>query len=131
MLYDFGPRLLRLRRRRGLTQQALADRVKMLDPNLRLTDSVLGKYEKDQSVPRLSEAAAISDVLDVSLDYLAEGEKIQTLSLKELNKKQIQLLVELVSYFRRKNRSTLTSNLDSIPPEDAALIARVLAEFYR
>lgn len=131
MLYDFGPRLLRLRRRRGLTQQALADRVKMLDPNLRLTYSVLGKYEKDQSVPRLSEAAAISDVLDVSLDYLAEGEKIQTLSLKELNKKQIQLLVELVSYFRRKNRSTLTSNLDSIPPEDAALIARVLAEFYR
>lgn len=131
MLYDFGPRLLRLRRRRGLTQQALADRVKMLDPNLRLTDSVLGKYEKDQSVPRLSEAAAISDVLDVSLDYLAEDEKIQTLSLKELNKKQIQLLVELVSYFRRKNRSTLTTNLDSISPEDAALIARILAEFYR
>lgn len=131
MLYDFGPRLLKLRKRRGFTQQALAEKVKLLDPNLRLTDSVLGKYEKDQSIPRLSEAAAISDVLDVSLDYLAEGEKIQTLSLKELNSNQIQLMVDLISYFRKKNRSTLGFNLDSISQEDATLIARMLSEFYR
>lgn len=131
MLYDFGPRLLKLRKRRGFTQQALAEKVKLLDPNLRLTDSVLGKYEKDQSIPRLSEAAAISDVLDVSLDYLAEGEKIQTLSLKELNSNQIQLMVDLISYFRKKNRSTLGVNLDSISQEDATLIARMLSEFYR
>lgn len=131
MLYDFGPRLLKLRKRRGFTQQALAEKVKLLDPNLRLTDSVLGKYEKDQSIPRLSEAAAISDVLDASLDYLAEGEKIQTLSLKELNSNQIQLMVDLISYFRKKNRSTLGFNLDSISQEDATLIARMLSEFYR
>jgi len=131
MLYAFGPRLLKLRKRRGFTQQALAEKVKLLDPNLRLTDSVLGKYEKDQSIPRLSEAAAISDVLDVSLDYLAEGEKIQTLSLKELNSNQIQLMVDLISYFRKKNRSTLGFNLDSISQEDATLIARMLSEFYR
>lgn len=131
MLYDFGPRLLKLRKRRGFTQQALAEKVKLLDPNLRLTDSVLGKYEKNQSIPRLSEAAAISDVLDVSLDYLAEGEKIQTLSLKELNSNQIQLMVDLISYFRKKNRSTLGFNLDSISQEDATLIARMLSEFYR
>ena len=83
MLYDFGPRLLKLRKDKNLTQQMVVERAKGFDPNLRLSDSVLGKYESDLAVPRLTEAAALADVLNVSLDYLTSGEKCNVLSLKE------------------------------------------------
>lgn len=69
MVYEFGARLLQLRKAKNLTQQALADRAKALDPDLRLSDSVLGKYEGDRAVPRLTEAAALAEVLGVSLDF--------------------------------------------------------------
>lgn len=42
MLYDFGPRLLKLRKDKNLTQQMVVERAKGFDPNLRLSDSVLG-----------------------------------------------------------------------------------------
>lgn len=97
MLYDFGPRLLKLRKDKNLTQQMVVERAKGFDPNLRLSDSVLGKYESDLAVPRLTEAAALADVLNVSLDYLTSGEKCNALSLKELSPEQVQLLM-IVSY---------------------------------
>lgn len=69
MVYEFGARLLQLRKAKNLTQQALVDRAKALDPDLRLSDSVLGNYESDHTVPRLTEAAALAEVLGVSLDF--------------------------------------------------------------
>ena len=97
MLYDFGPRLLKLRKDKNLTQQMVVERAKGFDPNLRLSDSVLGKYESDLAVPRLTEAAALADVLNVSLDYLTSGEKCNVLSLKELSPEQVQLLMDLTA----------------------------------
>lgn len=41
MVYEFGARLLQLRKEKNLTQQVLVDRAKALDPDLRLSDSVL------------------------------------------------------------------------------------------
>lgn len=104
MLYDFGPRLLKLRKDKNLTQQMVVERAKGFDPNLRLSDSVLGKYESDLAVPRLTEAAALADVLNVSLDYLTSGEKCNVLSLKELSPEQVQLLMDLTAYIRTKKR---------------------------
>ena len=104
MLYDFGPRLLKLRKEKNLTQQMVVERAKGFDPNLRLSDSVLGKYEGDLAVPRLTEAAALADVLNVSLDYLTSGEKCNVLSLKELSPEQVQLLMDLTAYIRTKKR---------------------------
>ena len=102
MLYDFGPRLLKLRKDKNLTQQMVVERAKGFDPNLRLSDSVLGKYESDLAVPRLTEAAALADVLNVSLDYLTSGEKCNVLSLKELSPEQVQLLMDLTAYIRTR-----------------------------
>ena len=68
MLYDFGPRLLKLRKDKNLTQQMVVERAKGFDPNLRLSDSVLGKYETDLAVPRLTEAAAMTDVFLVTMN---------------------------------------------------------------
>lgn len=111
MLYDFGPRLLKLRKDKNLTQQMVVERAKGFDPNLRLSDSVLGKYESDLAVPRLTEAAALADVLNVSLDYLTSGEKCNVLSLKELSPEQVQLLMDLTAYIDIVIAATQTAAL--------------------
>ena len=118
MLYDFGPRLLKLRKDKNLTQQMVVERAKGFDPNLRLSDSVLGKYESDLAVPRLTEAAALADVLNVSLDYLTSGEKCNVLSLKELT-----------AHIRtKKRRSQGHKNVPKPTTEETELITRLIAE---
>ena len=129
MVYEFGARLLQLLKAKNLTQQALVDRAKALDPDLHLSDSALGKYEGDHSVPRLAEAAALAEVLGVSLDFLTSGETSRTLPLKGLNETQIQLLLELVQSFRQQNASASNDTQQTKPtPEQAALIARLIQE---
>ena len=70
-----GRAFAKLRKARKLSQRALADRAKALDPNLRLSHSALGNYERNVTVPRLAEAVALADVLDVSLDFLLRGKR--------------------------------------------------------
>lgn len=132
MVYEFGSRLLQLRKAKNLTQQALVDRAKALDPDLHLSDSVLGKYEGDHAVPRLAEAAALAEVLGVSLDFLTSGETSRTLPLKGLNETQIQLLLDLVQTFRQQNASASNDTQQTKPtPEQAALIAQLIQEILR
>ena len=114
MLYDFGPRLLKLRKDKNLTQQMVVERAKGFDPNLRLSDSVLGKYESD---------------LNVSLDYLTSGEKCNVLSLKELSPEQVQLLMDLTAYIRtKKRRSQGHKDVPKPTTEETELITRLIAE---
>ena len=110
MVYDLGPRLLKLRKDKNLTQKMVVNRAKGFDPNLRLSDSVLGKYESDRAVPRLTEAAVLAEVLNVSLDYLAYGEKCDVLPLRELSPEQVKLLVDLSAYIRNKKRNDSDEN---------------------
>lgn len=100
MVDEFGARIAKLRKARNLSQRALVDRAKALDPNLRLSHSALGSYERNSTVPRLAEAVALADVLDVSLDFLLRGEAYRTLPLKNLTDEQTQLLLDLSVYFR-------------------------------
>lgn len=130
MLYDFGPRLLRLRREKRLTQQEIVLRAKAMDPHLHLTDSVLGKYENDRTVPRLAEAAAIADVLGVSLDYLATGEKSQLLSVRGLTDEQIEFLVMLTEKLRKLNCEDPSFSVASGSiSNQAEWIARIIVQF--
>ena len=129
MLYDFGPRLLKLRKDKNLTQQMVVERAKGFDPNLRLSDSVLGKYESDLAVPRLTEAAALAGGPNVSLDYLTSGEKCNVLSLKELSPEQVQLLMDLTAHIRtKKRRSQGHKNVPKPTTEETELITRLIAE---
>jgi len=128
MLYDLGPRLVKLRREANMTQQELVDRTKAMDPTLHLTDSVLGKYENDKSIPRLAEAAAIADVMNVSLDYLASGEKNQHWAVKGLTDEQIEVLFRLAALFRQTNRAEFhAAESSSFTSAQAELIFRIMA----
>lgn len=132
MLYDLGPRLASLRRKKKLTQQELVSRAKARDPHLRLTDSALGKYENDQSVPRLAEAAALADVLGVSLDYLASGEGCETLPAKGLTGEQTALISDMIAMLHKVNTGECQADAERKPsPEQAMLLARIIAQFVR
>lgn len=74
-MFDFSKRLLKLRKSRGLSQIELAHKI-------RISSSTLGNYENDMGIPSLSVAESLADVLNVSLDYLACGEKANVISVK-------------------------------------------------
>jgi transcriptional regulator with XRE-family HTH domain len=63
---DFASRLVSARRQRGLTQQVVADEV-------RVHVSQERRYEAGQSQPTLEVLARLATVLGVSLDWLVFG----------------------------------------------------------
>ena len=130
MVDDFGARIAKLRKARKLSQRALADRAKALDPNLRLSHSALGNYERNVTVPRLAEAVALADVLDVSLDFLLRGETYRTLPLRNLTEEQIQLLLELSAYFRQQSSPDQEKKGSEPTKEQVALFARMMKEIF-
>lgn len=130
MVDEFGARIAKLRKTRKLSQRALADRAKAFDPNLRLSHSALGNYERNVTVPRLAEAVAIADVLDVSLDFLLRGEAYRTLPLKSLTEEQIQLLLDLSTYFRRQNNLDREKKCTEPTKEQVALFTQLMKEIF-
>ena len=130
MVDDFGARIAKLRKTRKLSQRALAERAKALDPNLRLSHSALGNYERNLTVPRLAEAVALADVLDVSLDFLLRGDAYRTLPLRNLTEDQIQLLLNLSTYFRQQNSLDKAKKETEPTKEQVALFARMMKEVF-
>ena len=61
----FSEKLLELRRREGLSQEQLADR-------LGVTRQSVSKWESGAAVPELSKLVALSDLFGVSVDYLVK-----------------------------------------------------------
>ena len=61
----FSEKLLELRRREGLSQEQLADR-------LGVTRQSVSKWEGGAAVPELSKLIALSDLFSVSVDYLVK-----------------------------------------------------------
>ncbi len=60
---QFPERLRRLRKRRGLSQQALAERCG-------LSKNMIGRYEHGNRIPNIYTAREIADVFGVTIDYL-------------------------------------------------------------
>ncbi len=118
-MFDFSKRLLKLRKSRGLSQIELAQKVQ-------ISSSTLGNYENDMGIPSLSVAESLANVLNVSLDYLACGEKANVISVKNLKEDQITLVTELVQELARP--ATHSSKLSKQQQE---LLARIIEQFVR
>ncbi|HTF18697.1 MAG TPA: helix-turn-helix transcriptional regulator [Chryseolinea sp.] len=61
---SFGKRLLEARKRKGISQDELAQHLGTKGP-------VVGRYERDEMKPSIEVAAKMAELLDVSLDFLA------------------------------------------------------------
>ena len=75
---SFGENLVSLRKRKGVSQEQLAE-------VLGLTRQTVSKWELNQSTPDLQYIVHISEYFNVSLDYLIKGEES---TLKEVLQKE-------------------------------------------
>lgn len=64
---DMGKRLAELRRERGLNQEELAEK-------LGVSRQAVSKWERGESTPDIANLVSLSELYQVSIDYLAKGE---------------------------------------------------------
>jgi transcriptional regulator with XRE-family HTH domain len=67
---NFGSIVVELRKEQKISQTNLADQ-------LGIHKNVLGRYERNEVLPSIEIARKISDILDVSLDYLTGKADLQ------------------------------------------------------
>ena len=67
---SFGKRLQEARKQKGLSQEELANHLNTKAP-------VIGRYEREEMKPSIEVAAKLSELLEVSLDYLVGNTDIQ------------------------------------------------------
>jgi len=60
---SFGKRLVEVRKRKGLSQEEVANHLGTKSP-------VIGRYERDEMKPSIDTATRLANLLEVSLDYL-------------------------------------------------------------
>lgn len=92
--------------------------------------SALGKYEAGRTYPNLETAAALADIFDVSLDYLAMGSKSKTLTLQDLSEEQIKLLTELAALLRQHNHSSVSPS-PTPTSEEQDVLFRLISQFMK
>ncbi|MCI6467245.1 MAG: helix-turn-helix domain-containing protein [Faecalicatena sp.] len=85
---EFSERLLTLRKGMDLTQEQLAEKINV-------SRQSVSKWESGQAVPELEKIVALSEVFDITIDYLLKPSEIDELSVKTemLEKQQQQILI--------------------------------------
>ena len=95
-LVDFGERIKELRKRSGLSQEQLAQR-------LGITKGMVSSYETSMRMPSYSILIKIAQMFHVSTDYLLGMEKGDWVNLKGLTEKQKALVCEIIDQFREQS----------------------------
>lgn len=67
---EFSEKLLKLRKAKDLTQEELAEK-------LNISRQSVSKWESGQAVPELDKIVALSDIFDVTTDYLLKSSEIE------------------------------------------------------
>lgn len=96
---SFGKRLLEARKKKGISQEELAEKLGTKGP-------VVGRYERDEMKPSIEAAAKISDILEVSLDWLVGHTDL------ELDKSMLQRIQE-VTKMQPKEKEHVFAMLDA------------------
>lgn len=83
-----GSKISSLRKERGLTQSALADK-------LNISAQAISKWETDQAAPDISLLAPLAKILDTSIDYLLNenAEEPETIFVPEPNERDYSKLI--------------------------------------
>ena len=86
MSETFGQRFSRLRKKLGLTQEDIAEKVN-------ISAQAVSKWENDLSAPDISTLSLLADILNVSLDELLGRENTKTKVLAEHERKDINSML--------------------------------------
>lgn len=110
---SFGERLKRLRVEKGLSQQELAD-------ILKVNRATLGNWEIDRTSPGYTTLCKIAKYFNVTIDYLLNGEPVKVgddgmpyivmspeeielfAEIKQLSEEDKMMIYSLVNHLRRK-----------------------------
>ena len=65
---NLGEKLLKLRKEKGLSQEALAEQIKT-------TRQAVSKWENNQGYPETEKLLQLSNIFGVSVDYLLKDDK--------------------------------------------------------
>ena len=117
-MYDFGLRLKDIRKKRGLTQKALAKRINK-------SVSAVSSYELEAQIPPVEVLISIASVLNVSLDYLVGFEKSDIYSTCNLSPQQKEILQLLYQEFTVPAKS----DNSNISPQQIEIIQKLLLLF--
>jgi len=93
-MVDFGLRLRRLRQSRNMTQQQLADR-------LRLTKSVISAYETDLRMPSYDILIKLSTIFGVTTDYLLGVSRGRMLDVSDMEDSDFELVMQLIARLKK------------------------------
>lgn len=96
---SFGKRLLEARKKRGISQEEVAEQLGTKGP-------AIGRYERDEMKPSIDAAAKMADFLDVSLDWLVGHSDL------DLDKAMIKR-IQAVSKFSQEDKDHVFAMLDA------------------
>lgn len=88
---NFADKLIQLRRQHGLSQEQLADR-------LGVTRQSVSKWESGSSVPELNKIIMISELYDISIDYLVKDSISQSATGNAESSDNQEILREKLDY---------------------------------
>ena len=94
-VYDFGLRLQKLRKNRGMTQAELADR-------LGVSKGTIYRYERNLQDPSLQTAIRLAVLLRTSLDYLTGIDDAYTIRIPSLTNTERQTLQLFLDTFIKR-----------------------------
>ena len=97
-LKRIGKFIANCRKEKKITQEQLAEK-------LYITDRAVSKWERGLSLPDADKMLDLCNILDISVNELLIGEKI---NMKDYEKKTNELLVELAKQEELKNRRLIT-----------------------
>ena len=92
-MIEFGKRLKELRKQRALTQAQLASRI-------HVTKAIISAYESETRYPSLEILIKLSDIFNVTTDYLLCLNKRHYIDITDMTPEQINILKEIARVFR-------------------------------
>ena len=111
-----GKFIAECRKRKGLTQMQLAER-------LGITDKAISKWERGIAMPDTGLMLDLCDILGISVNELLYGEEISM----ENNEKNEQLLLDMAKELEKKNKTIWRSMWIIMIASMTALLAALLA----
>ena len=97
-LIKIGKFIADLRKEKKITQSELAEK-------LNITDRAVSKWERGLSLPDADKMLELCSILDINVNELLNGEKI---NMKDYEKKNEELLLELAKQEELKNKKMIT-----------------------
>ena len=100
-LIKIGKFIAECRKNKNITQEQLAER-------LFITDRAVSKWERGLSLPDVDKMLDLCDILDINVNDLLSGEKID---MKDYKRRNEELLLELAKQDELKNKRLITNML--------------------